>query len=253
MRRLFIITYTTLIVLFLTLPAYAMHIMEGFLPFKWALFWWLAILPVAYLGLRRIKSLTDENPQLKILLAFVGAFVFVLSALKIPSVTGSSSHPTGIGLGTILFGPTVMSVISMIVLLFQALLLAHGGISTLGANTFSMGVAGPIAGYLSYYFGKKLGFNNKINIFLTGFIADVFTYVVTSTQLALAFSNLTTFTGIFLKFLAIFAVTQLPLAIADGILTVLVFNFLESFNKEELQNLQLLNHGSEEECKGNLA
>ena len=77
------------------------------------------------------------------LLGLCGAFAFVLSSLKIPSVTGSCSHPTGVGLAAILFGPSVACIMALIVLLFQALLLAHGGLTTLGANVFSMGVAGP--------------------------------------------------------------------------------------------------------------
>ena len=48
------------------------------------------------------------------------------SAIKLPSVTGSSSHPTGTGLGAILFGPSAVAPIGAVVLLFQALLLAHG-------------------------------------------------------------------------------------------------------------------------------
>ena len=63
------------------------------------------------------------------LLALCGAFAFVLSALKIPSATGSCSHPTGVGLGAILFGPAATAVLGLIVLLFQALLLAHGGLA----------------------------------------------------------------------------------------------------------------------------
>ena len=56
------------------------------------------------------------------MLALSGAFIFILSSLKIPSVTGSSSHPTGVGLGTAMFGPSVISVLGTICLLFQALL-----------------------------------------------------------------------------------------------------------------------------------
>lgn len=59
---------------------------------------------------------------------------FVLSALKISSVTGSCSHPTGTGLGTILFRPAITTVPATITLLFQALLPAHGGLTTLGPN-----------------------------------------------------------------------------------------------------------------------
>lgn len=79
------------------------------------------------LGVLKLKKMTKDNPELKLLLGLAGAFTFVLSALKMPSVTGSSSHPTGTGLGTVMLGPLPMSVIGSVVLLFQALLLAHGG------------------------------------------------------------------------------------------------------------------------------
>ncbi|MFP3422063.1 energy-coupling factor ABC transporter permease, partial [Bacillus sp. SIMBA_161] len=104
----------------------AMHIMEGFLPVGWAVFWWVVALPFFVVGLRSLTRVTRENPELKLLLALAGAFSFVLSALKIPSVTGSCSHPTGTGLGAVLFGPGVMTVLGSLVLVFQAVLLAHG-------------------------------------------------------------------------------------------------------------------------------
>ena len=40
-------------------------------------------------------------------------------------------------------------------LLFQALLLAHGGLTTLGANTFSMAIAGPIVSWAVYKLLRK--------------------------------------------------------------------------------------------------
>ena len=122
----------------------AMHIMEGFLPVKWAVIWYVLFIPFFVVGLKNITKVVQEHPKKKLLLALCGAFVFVLSALKIPSVTGSCSHPTGVGLAAILFGPSVTVVLGTIVLLFQALLLAHGGITTLGANAFSMAIFGPI-------------------------------------------------------------------------------------------------------------
>lgn len=118
--------------------AFAMHIMEGFLPVGWAIFWWLVFLPFLIIGMRSLIRITREHPELKLLIALSGAFTFVLFALKIPSVTGSSSHPTGVGLGAVLFGPWTMVVMGSILLLFQALLLAHGGLTTLGANAMSM-------------------------------------------------------------------------------------------------------------------
>ena len=156
---------------------------------------------------------------MKMLIAVVGAFAFVLSALKIPSVTGSSSHPTGVGLAAILFGPAITSVLGLIVLIFQAVLLAHGGITTLGANVFSMGILGPIVSYFIYKGLKNT--NRSFAIFLAAALGDLMTYVTTSIQLGLAFPDPT---GGFLlsasKFMGIFAVTQIPLAISEGLLTV---------------------------------
>ena len=133
-------------------PAQAMHIMEGFLPVGWAVFWWVVAIPFFGLGVRSLTRITRENPEMKLLLALAGAFSFVLSALKIPSVTGSSSHPTGTGLGAILFGPAAMTVLGSLVLVFQAVLLANGGLTTLGANMFSMAIAEPWGAYGIYRF-----------------------------------------------------------------------------------------------------
>ncbi|MDK2822427.1 MAG: cobalt/nickel transport system permease protein [Clostridia bacterium] len=230
-------------------PAFAMHIMEGFLPLKWALIWTIISLPFLIFGIVSISRKLSQNPQLKLLLGVSGAFAFVLSALKIPSVTGSSSHPTGVGLGAVLFGPYVMSVLGCIILLFQALLLAHGGITTLGANTFSMAIVGPFVAYYTYKFIKKMGFSNGVSIFCAAFLGDLMTYLTTSLQLALAFpaevGGVVASAG---KFLGIFAFTQIPLAISEGLLTVVVYNFLATYSKSELSLLNIFN-----ETKGGLS
>lgn len=233
-----LIAYVLAIYIVFPNNAYAMHIMEGFLPFNWAAFWWIVMIPFVIAGVRSIKKTVTEHPSLKMLLGMAGAFVFVLSALKIPSVTGSCSHPTGVGLGTILFGPLAMTVIGMIVLIFQALLIAHGGITTLGANTFSMGVVGPFVSYGIYKGCKKLGAPLWLSVFLSATVGNLMTYITTSFQLGLAFPAASG--GVMasvLKFMSIFAFTQLPLAISEGILTVLVINILSTYSKKELQFL----------------
>lgn len=215
-----------------------MHIMEGFLPVQWAAFWWIIMIPFVIAGIRSIKITVTRHPSLKMLLGMAGAFAFVLSALKIPSVTGSSSHPTGVGLGTVLFGPTAMTVLGMIVLLFQSLLLAHGGITTLGANTFSMGIVGPFVTYGIYKALKKLKAPLWLAVFLSATIGNLMTYVTTAIQLGIAFPAASG--GIIasiLKFMSIFAITQIPLAISEGILTVMVINVLSSYSMKELRHL----------------
>ncbi len=211
----------------------AMHIAEGYLPVNWCLLWGAVCIPFVVAGFFSIKKRIDQAPRAKILLAMCGAFAFVLSALKIPSFSGSCSHPTGVGLGAILFGPLTMTVLGLIVLLFQALLLAHGGITTLGANTFSMAVAGPILSWAIYKLLRKVNAPASVAVFAAAALGDLFTYVVTSLQLGIV-------NGGTVKFLTIFAVTQVPLAIAEGLLTVVIFNVLEKYSRAQLQELRVL-------------
>ena len=127
-----------------------MHIMEGYLPLEWCIVWYIISIPVIVYGIYQIKKTREETPESTALLAVSGAFMFVLSSLKLPSVTGSCSHPTGNGLSAAIFGPAAAAVLATIVLLFQALLLAHGGLTTLGANVFSMGIVGPFVAWIVF-------------------------------------------------------------------------------------------------------
>ena len=144
----------------------AMHIMEGYLPGGFCIAWGVICVPFLIAGFMSIKKTLNEHRNLITLLAMSGAFVFVISSLKIPSVTGSCSHMTGTGLGAILFGPSAVSILGIIVLLFQAILLAHGGLTTLGANTFSMAIAGPFVSYGIFFICKKCKVNRYVSVFL---------------------------------------------------------------------------------------
>ncbi len=218
-----------------------MHIMEGFLPVEHAIGWSLASAPVVAYGIHSIRKRIAANPEQRMLLGVAAAFSFVLSALKLPSVTGSCSHPTGTGLGALLFGPAAMAPIGAVVLLFQALLLAHGGLTTLGANIFSMAIVGPFAAWAVFRLVRALGGSLAIGVFCAASLADLLTYVTTSVQLAWAFPDPAGgFIASFVKFAGIFAVTQIPLAISEGLLTVLIFNALARFNPKELREMKLL-------------
>ena len=213
---------------------YAMHIAEGMLPIKWAIIWFLVSAPFFIIGLINLKKIFKEHPNQKMLIALVGAFVFVLSALKIPSVTGSCSHPTGVGLAAILFGPSATVVLGTTVLLFQALLLAHGGITTLGANAFSMAIVGPLVSFGIWKLCKDK-MDKKVAVFLAAALGDLLTYTVTSLQLGLAFPDPSGgFIASAVKFLGVFFVTQVPIAIAEGLLTVIIYNFISENEEREV-------------------
>ena len=212
-----------------------MHIMEGYLPAGHAIGWSVATLPFLVVGVKRLGDRLRNDPESRLVLAAAGGFTFVLSALKLPSVTGSCSHPTGIGFGTVLFGPWIMSVVGFVVLVFQALLLAHGGLTTLGANTFSMAIAGSFTAWAIWRVGRAVGLPLNVTLFLAASVSDLLTYCVTSLQLALAFPDpVGGVAGAAVKFLGVFAITQVPLAISEGLLTVLVMNLLRSHAGEAI-------------------
>lgn len=224
-------------VLFAAAPvSHAMHIMEGYLPVSYCVAWGVVCVPFLAAGMISLRKKLNENRRAMTLIAMAGAFVFVISSLKIPSVTGSCSHMTGTGLGAILFGPCAVSILGIIVLIFQAVLLAHGGLTTLGANTFSMAIAGPILSWGIYKLCRKMKVNRKVTVFLAACLGDLFTYCVTSVQLAMAYpSEVGGVPASVLKFLGVFAPTQIPLALIEGILTVIVVIALESYAKPELR------------------
>ncbi|MEA1895661.1 MAG: energy-coupling factor ABC transporter permease [Euryarchaeota archaeon] len=228
-----------------------MHIMEGFLPGPWWQIWFALSIPIIVYGIYKLNRLVKENREILPLLAVAGAFIFVLSALKLPSVTGSCSHPTGTGLAAILFGPAITAVLGTIVLLYQALFLAHGGLTTLGANVFSMGIVGPVVAYTIYKVGMKLNLNFYLVVFLAATLGDWATYVVTSLELALAFpSDPGGIMGSFKAFATIFAVTQVPLAIIEGAITALIFKYIIQVRSDMLTRLNVLSDAAISKIKG---
>ncbi len=233
-----------------------MHIMEGYLEPMWCIVWFVVMIPFFAVGIIKLRKILKEHPEQKMTVALSGAFIFLMSSLKLPSVTGSSSHPTGTGVAVVFYGVGICAVLSTIVLIFQALLIAHGGFTTLGANCVSMGIIGPLCGLLVWKLIRKANANVFISMFCAAFVADLMTYVVTATQMAL---NIMTaedavFIDAFVDFMSVYAVTQIPLAIIEGLVLGMFAHYLSNarpdlfaiadenklnpFNKEELSSNQ---------------
>jgi cobalt/nickel transport system permease protein len=218
-----------------------MHIMEGFLSPQWCIIWWFIALPCVLYGIYRLKQVTNADREALPLLGVTGGFIFFLSSLKVPTPFGSTTHPTGTGLSAICFGPWITCIVCAIVLLFQALFLAHGGLSTLGANTVSMGIIGPFVGYIIYRLLKNTPVSIYTTVFLVTACADVSTYIVTSFQLALGAIHPVTgdVVSSFISYLGIFALTQLPIAIAEGIVLALVFKYIIQLKPDILIRMKI--------------
>ncbi|CAB1241783.1 energy-coupling factor ABC transporter permease [Clostridium sp. MT-14] len=204
-----------------------MHIEDGILsPQAWGT--WYAISAVFMVpGVKEIKKRVKENLYYKPFLAMVGVAVFVISCMHIPvPVTGSCSHPCGTALAAIIVGPFATGVISAIVLFFQAIFLGHGGITTIGANTFSMGIAAGILGYLCWKILRYFKSPIWLAAGIAGFMGDIITYLVAALELAISLHGHVPLMKQWMIFFLGYGPTQLPLAIAEGVFTALVLQVM---------------------------
>lgn len=200
--------------------AYAMHISEGILPFNWAALWFAVALPFVAYGLYRLKKLSTVDLSFKPLVGLMAAVVFIISCMPIPVPTaGTCSHPCGTGMSGILLGPTISVLVASVALLIQALFLAHGGLSTWGANIVSMGVMGSFTGFLTFKALRSMKINMAVSGFMAGLFADWATYLTTSVELASGIRGDSPFMPLFWKILIAFIPTQLPLGILEGAMT----------------------------------
>jgi len=167
-----------------------------------------------------VRKRSEGDIAFKPLLGLIAAVVFIISAMPIPvPLAGTCSHPSGTGISAILLGPFISMLVASVALLMQALFMAHGGLSTLGANVVSMGIVGSLAGFIAFSAARKLGGGLAISGFAAGLMADWGTYAATSAELALGIRGDGPFAPMFVKILIAFIPTQLPLGILEGAMT----------------------------------
>jgi len=211
-----------------------LHISDGILEPEWIFFWYVISILFIALGLRIINKRIKADPVYLPRIALIGAVVFVISVWHIPvPVTGSSSHPVGTPLASIIIGPFAAVVISAIALFFQAFI-AHGGLTTIGANTFSMGIAGAFGGYFVYRLLKNIS-PLWISAGMAGLVGSMLTYMTTALQLALSLNP-----GDVMYYWKLYSLgfipTQLPLAFAEFAFTAYVIKYIsETRGMENIQ------------------
>ena len=235
----------TAFAIMIALPSsvYAMHISEGILPAPWAGLWFVVSLPFIAWGLRDLRERSRKAPEFKALVGLMGAAVFVISCMPIPvPVAGTCSHPCGTGLAALFIGPAPTVVIASVALLLQALFLAHGGLSTLGVNIVSMGVAGAFTGYAVFHAARSMRLHPVAAAFLAGMLSDWATYGVTAFGLASALHGSEPLVKMLGAIALAFVPTQLPLGILEGFLCAGAYKFI-SVRRPELLALFVKERG----------
>ncbi len=233
--------FTILYSLFTVSNAYAMHIAEGILPLHWALIWYAVAIPFITYGIWRLKAISKTDLSFKPLVGLLAAVVFIISCMPVPVPTaGTCSHPAGTGITAIILGPAISAVVASVALFIQALFLAHGGLSTLGANVVSMGVIGSFAGFAIFKILMSLRSPLIISSFFAGLLADWATYIMTSIELAAGIRGDSPFLPLMTQIIIAFAPTQIPLGILEGAMTSGVVMLLYKKRPDLLTKLMVL-------------
>lgn len=220
-----------------------MHISDGILTDQWCIIWYVIAIAFAAVGVWQIKKRAADNLSYMPMLALMGSAVFIIAVWHIPvPVTGSCSHPIGTPMSSIIVGPFATVVLTMISLLFHAFL-AHGGITTIGANTISMGIVGGFSGYLVYTGSRSVNAPIWLAAGLAGFIGDILCYVTTALELALSLNP-----GAVMSHWTLYAMgyipTQLPLAIVEFIFTAAIVNYIATVRPDILSKIKSIKGGA---------
>ncbi|MHB1006281.1 MAG: energy-coupling factor ABC transporter permease [Chloroflexota bacterium] len=203
-----------------------MHISEGILPLQLAAGTTAVTLPFIAKGVQSIKQRVEKDPSVKPLIGLISAAVFVISALPLPAPTGTSAHPTAIAIAAIILGPWAAVTVTGVVLLMQALFMAHGGISAWGANTLNMGVFGGFVALGIYHLLRRTGAPLWLALGFAGALGDLVTYFMTSLTMALALAGDRSISQVTLAIFAAFLPSLAALLPLEVLFTVGLFNFV---------------------------
>jgi cobalt/nickel transport system permease protein len=125
-----------------------MHIPDGYLgPYTYVAMW-IIMIPIWYYAGKKLSS--ELKSRQVPLLALAAAFSFVIMMFNIPIPGGSTGHAVGAAIIGIILGPWAGIIALSVALVLQALMFGDGGITTIAANCFNMGVIMPFSGYYVY-------------------------------------------------------------------------------------------------------
>ncbi|MEM2633866.1 MAG: energy-coupling factor ABC transporter permease [Nitrososphaerales archaeon] len=201
-----------------------MHIPDGFLDLHICAITYLATIIFLVFAFKRAREVIDEKHIP--LMATLTAMFFAAQMMNYPIIGGTTAHLLGGPILAITLGPYAGLISMTIILLIQALLFGDGGIITLGANIWNMGIIGVFIPYIICLLILKIK-NSKnalmIGIFLAAFIGDVLAAIFAGLELGL--STLT------FPYSVPIAVTAMGLhhsiiGIGEGIVTIIIISII---------------------------
>jgi cobalt/nickel transport system permease protein len=203
-----------------------LHLPDGIIPLWQALIYWLISLIPLILYLFKL-SRTKEREKIIINTAILAAATVAVSSLSIPSPFGVPIHFFLIPLATILLGPLTAVTVAFLCFTVQFLFLGMGGITTLGVNTFTMGIMMSFSTYLFYKLTSDL--DKNLSIFSGTFMGIIF---ATVTQVFILVAAGVASLELLLTSLIPF---YLFVAVIEGVVNIFIINFISKMKPELLK------------------
>lgn len=114
------------------------------------------------------------------LTGLVAAFIFALQMLNFPVAAGTSGHLLGGALAVILVGPWLGIAAVSVVVIIQALVIADGGVSALGANILNMALVTGFVGWGVFRMMVKILPRSWTTVLVSTFTAALASVVASS-------------------------------------------------------------------------
>ena len=210
-----------------------MHIPDGFLSYSICALTYVGVLIFWAFAFRRAKQVFSDR-QVP-LMATLTAMFFAAQMMNYPVIGGTTAHLLGGPILAITLGPYAGLISMTIILLIQALLFGDGGITTLGANVWNMGVIGVFIPYLVYLTAMKATRGSR-----SGMLAGAFFGAFIGDLLAAVFAGLELGFSVIYPYSLVIAVAAMAIphsliGVGEGIVTVAIVRFLLSVRPDLLQ------------------
>jgi len=205
-----------------------MHLSEGILPAAQAALWAAVATPFVAASAATLKKRSlAAAPAEKALLSTGTALLFAATLLPIPvPVAGATSHLCVTPLLGLVLGPWTVAAPAAFVLLLQALFFGHGGLTTLGANSLTLGVVGPFVAAGLWWLLRRCRVSAPLAAGVACGVGQLSVYVADAGILGAALSGEKSFGFWAVRVLAGFAPVQLPLAVLEGVLSAVLLGAL---------------------------
>lgn len=204
-----------------------MHLAEGMLPLAQAVAWSAVAVPTVIWSLRGEQRAQREATPSSVVMAGVTSLLFAATLLPLPvPVVGATSHICLTPALALIVGVRRIVWPTFFVLLLQAVFFAHGGLTTLGVNTLTLGLLGPAVTLGLWTLLRKLGAGGAMGFAIACGAGGLSVYVADAVVLAAALADVaapaTTFMGVLIGF----APVQVPLAVLEAVTALWIVRLL---------------------------